>query len=643
MKIFGKVLVNVGAIIAVLLLAIGIILFQGLRILSQMELSRDIGRLIHGWDLIQISAGGLLGSPEPLAESEVRWQRERAAFEARLGTLVADDGLMLFGAEVRDQVLNTKNLWSQTKTSFNNVDSTLEAFKKNVLPLFPELARGQTEGLQGGVARLVNEDRIDHRGAYYYKTLTAALRNVNHSNSTFMELLAAMETAMDRDVRDSIRTTAWIIALLALVSVPSVLVYTFLFSRRISRRAGSIERSLRRVAERDFTVPPPDLGTDEIGLLAVHLRDLIGSLGSFFASVKTAASSVTELKDSLSAGTAETAAAVQQINTNIARIQDRFRVLDTAIEQVASALDDIGAYLSGFKDDAERQTSAMQVAGADLNRTVEEIRLIADRLADRARGAETLKRVVIDSSEQMQSTNQIIKTVSRDIRSIAEIIEIIDQISEQTNILSLNAAIESAHAGSAGAGFAVVADEIRKLADSTQENAQRIAEALSAITEKVETAREAGDTSSAALEIVSADVHDFTAALTRIAEDVAAASARSVQVGTAISESMETTRRVGTGTAEMYQRHRAIDAAMRNIKSISDEAVSGIAEVDQGSREIMAGITRVETLSLRSKQGAAALEAALAGFKIEGCVDSDLMASDYDERGVAVKRPPQSI
>ncbi len=643
MKIFGQVLVNVGVIIAALLLAVGIILFQGFRIFAQMELSRDVGRLIHSWDLIQLSAGGFLGSPEPLAESEARWQRERAAFEVRLGTLVADDGLGLFGAEVRDQVLNTKNLMSQAKTSFNNVDSTLEAFKKNVLPLFPELSRSQAEGLQGGVAKLANEDRLDHRGAYYYKSLSAALRNVDRSNAAFMDLLAAMEAAMDRDVGDSVRATAWIIALLALVSIPAVLACTVIFSRRISRRAGSIESSLRRVAERDFTVPPPDLGSDEIGLLAVHLRNLIGSLGSFFASVKTAASAVTELKDSLSAGTAETAAAVRQINAGIAHIQDRFGVLDTAIDQVAAALNDIGAYLASFKDDAERQTASMRAAGTDLNRTVDEIRLIADRLAERARGAETLKRVVMDSSEQMQSTNQIIKTVSRDIRSIAEIIEIIDLISEQTNILSLNAAIESAHAGSAGAGFAVVADEIRKLADSTQDNAQRIAEALSAITEKVETAREAGDTSSAALETISVEINDFTAELSRIAEDVAAVSARSVQVGTAIGASVETTQRVGAGTAEMHQRHRAIDQAMRNIKSISDETVLEIAEIDQGSHEIMAGISRVEALSLRSKQGAAALEAALAGFKTEGCADPDPIASDYDERGVAVKRPPQSI
>jgi len=126
-----------------------------------------------------------------------------------------------------------------------------------------------------------------------------------------------------------------------------------------------------------------------------------------------------------------------------------------------------------------------------------------------------------------------------DFEGIVEIIELIDQISEQTNILSMNAAIESAHAGSAGKGFAVVAEEIRKLAESTQDNAQRIGEALTSITDKIALALDASEAASRSFDSINADVVGFVTAMDGIAAKAVHASAESVQVVSAIRDSIE--------------------------------------------------------------------------------------------------------
>ena len=85
----------------------------------------------------------------------------------------------------------------------------------------------------------------------------------------------------------------------------------------------------------------------------------------------------------------------------------------------------------------------------------------------------------------------------------------INMISDQTNMLSMNAAIESAHAGAAGKGFAVVAEEIRKLADSTRENASSIQSVLIAITKAINEALKASETSSRTFGSLTAAIAGF--------------------------------------------------------------------------------------------------------------------------------------
>ena len=277
----------------------------------------------------------------------------------------------------------------------------------------------------------------------------------------------------------------------------------------------------------------------------------------------------------------------------------------------------------------------MSEAGKELSQAVDSVGSVSRLLAERARNAETLKNVVIDGGERVQSTNEIIRAISREISGISEIIDLIDQISEQTNVLSMNAAIESAHAGAAGKGFAVVAEEIRKLAESTQDNAQRIGASLQSITDKTVVALETSETTARAFESINTDVIGFVGALEDIAARAATANTDAVKVVAAIGESIQATKRVSDGTSEMNKRHRSIQDAMADIKAISDEAVLGITEIETGSREILGGMVKVDEISTQSKDRMTELENAMATFVIDSC--------ENEEKGVAVKDPPRSI
>ncbi len=649
MKIYTKLFLGIGVVILSLLGVMTIVVLQAVTIYGFKDLADDAAALVQRWDDIQGNSFEFLILPADPAILEKDWIASIEQFEADLDDLQSDLRIKKLGPVVEEQVANTKNLWALTKTELDAALTAYGEFKKTVIPKYLRLQGNASTGLMREMHRLELQTSLAPIDQYYFNTFDTALMHVALANDSFKAVLAKMDAAVEARVAATTRMTIMLALLLTVMVAIAAFVYATVFSRRLSKRAIAIEASMRRVAARDFTERPPQLGSDEIGLLSSHLGSLIDSLRGFFGTVKAAAENVTGLKDALSAGTAQSAAAVNEINQNIEGIKTRFVVLDSAIDQATEALTDIGRYLSSFKTETEKQSVSMVQAGTELSASVEAVSEVSREIADKAHNAENLKRVVLDGGDKVQATNEIIRTISREIAGIAEIIELIDQISEQTNILSMNAAIESAHAGAAGKGFAVVAEEIRKLAESTQDNALRIADALTSITAKITSALDTSESAARAFEAINSDIVGFVGALEDIAHRASETTAESVQVVAAIKESIGATKRVSDGTAEMYERHRAIQDAMENIQSISDEALAGITEIDNGSREILESVVNVNEISVQSRERIAELESALAGFQTDAEAEprgeSSIApsAEEDDERGVAIKRPPRTV
>jgi twitching motility protein PilJ len=183
------------------------------------------------------------------------------------------------------------------------------------------------------------------------------------------------------------------------------------------------------------------------------------------------------------------------------------------------------------------------------------------------RGSEAVQNTIKgmdEMREQIQETAKRIKRLGESSQQIGEIVELINDIAEQTNILSLNAAIQAAMAGDAGRGFAVVADEVQRLAERSGAATKQIADLVKTIqadtneavasmekaTNGVVEGTRLADAAGQALGQIESVSEQLSGLIVRIAKDAHTQSETATTVSSSMGEIQEATALTSAGTQQ---------------------------------------------------------------------------------------------
>lgn len=260
--------------------------------------------------------------------------------------------------------------------------------------------------------------------------------------------------------------------------------------------------------------------------------------------------------------------------------------ITSSSSQLATAAEELSAITEESNRGLKTQHAEMEqavTAVTEMTATAEEVARSAattaessgesSQLAGQGRdlSQQTLREVNVMALDLQESAQQL-ERLAEDARKIGTVLEVIRSVSDQTNLLALNAAIEAARAGEAGRGFAVVADEVRTLAYRTQQSTQEIEEIILAIQNSTGRAVESMETSSKRVK--------------RAQEATTTTNKTLESIFDAIQRIAEGNLLVASAAEEQAQVSREIDANLINIRDLSTQAAAGANQTSVASNQL---------------------------------------------------------
>jgi len=271
--------------------------------------------------------------------------------------------------------------------------------------------------------------------------------------------------------------------------------------------------------------------------------------GAIADSVNFAVIEMRELVSQINRASIEVANESEQAVTNAQSVS---KSNITQAEQISEAATLMQKVSTGMREMSEQANSSATMATESAQAATQGAQAVRDTID----GMENMR-------EQIQDTSKRIKRLGESSQRIGDIVALIDDIAEQTNILSLNAAIQASMAGEAGRGFAVVSDEVQSLAERSTEATKKIAELVTTIqndtndavlsmekaTQQVVSGTKVADSAGAAL----AEIEEVSKRLSGLVEGISKGSNEQAEVVTQVSDQVTQVSAESSDTSKKAQ------------------------------------------------------------------------------------------
>jgi iron only hydrogenase large subunit-like protein/uncharacterized membrane-anchored protein YhcB (DUF1043 family) len=245
------------------------------------------------------------------------------------------------------------------------------------------------------------------------------------------------------------------------------------------------------------------------------------------------------------------------------------RQLKEHISRATTLIEKISQTVHDLNESIDMQAQSVKESSQKTKLMIKSLTSTSEVSKNKQGDIQELLENAAHGQQSMKDTIQSVQSISESVDGIGSTIKIISAIAANTNLLSMNAAIEAAHAGDAGRGFAVVADEIRHLSETTRENSLNISKTLKTIIENITvTSKRSGDTDSRITEM-SKQIKGFAETMTELINTLNELSAESRDITSALDSLRDQSATVRTSYTEMIAMTDNLRDAMQELAELS--------------------------------------------------------------------------
>jgi methyl-accepting chemotaxis protein len=406
--------------------------------------------------------------------------------------------------------------------------------------------------------------------------------------------------------------------ILAAIAIAATVVIVYFTLHITTKPIVKLAETLKDISEGegDLTHTIAVSSKDEIGDLAHYFNKTLEKIRNLIIVIKQDVTNLSETGNDLASNMTETAAAVNQIAANIQSIKGRVINQSASVTQTNATMEQVMANITKLNDHVEDQSSTVSQASSAIAQMVASINSVTNTLVNNADNVRTLQEASEIGRSGIQKVADDIQEIARESEGLMQINSVMKNIASQTNLLSMNAAIEAAHAGEAGKGFAVVADEIRKLAESSSEQSRTISNILKTIKESIDKITQSTENVLTRFEAIDTGVKTVARQEDNILGAMEEQGEGSKQLLDGVNNVTEITRQVKIGSEEMLEGSKEVINESQNLEKVTQEITNGMNEMATGAEQINVAVHNVSEISGKNREDIENLIREVSKFKV---------------------------
>jgi len=362
----------------------------------------------------------------------------------------------------------------------------------------------------------------------------------------------------------------------------------YFLARSLNRTVSNIEVSLENIAQghlgTDFV---PMITTDEAGTMSVSMNRLLVKIRSVLSLIR-------HMSEELSTASVEMASTANNFS-------DQSQTTASTVEEITSTLEEISAGTENIYGNIDEQHGRTLALIENINRLYSIVEEEGREMAKAMSVKTGLDINIEDVKKKIGDTMQLMKTATDDAGRMLDYTGLINDISDRTNLLSLNASIEAARAGEYGKGFAVVADEIGKLAEQAGENTKNISQIVGVTNASMEKSFQA--------------LNEATANIERIFDGLRSFGGMVNKIGELTRSDMEINKTIKTDAERFLDRAAGIKTAMEEQRNAVNEIVRSVSLINDAAQNTSAASEQLSASTENIAENAARLKDEIGFFK----------------------------
>ena len=559
----------------------------------------------------------------PTRSSERDWNSKVANLDENFNFLMSASITEKFPAELKENVESLGTLWSLLKDRFEPLADIFAQMAAISLSVSEE------SGINSdGIRESFKASPDNENYSKLYDLVEEAHKQVEGINRSRNSLLKVntqssyqMQTLFDKEYKK----VTFLSIFLAVASCVLLAVLILIVTTREAKRIITIKDATSTLSKKDFSVELKPAGSSEVYSLMSNLNEMISQINDFFVIVKTTASKAISSGYQINDSANSTAAATSQIDERLDTIYKEFETINTVVTKTMDAIKEMNNHISILVNNSQTQTAALGESNIAVNEIVETLEHINDMSRMRTQSAMEMNDFVKDGDQKISATKNLLNDINNKLDEVKNVVTIINSVANKTNLLAMNAAIESAHAGEAGKGFGVVAAEIRSLAETTQSNSVRISEVVQNIVNAVSLANDASKDASDAFFKVSDQSGKIIDSLQQITSEIGHIDDKMHNIKDKTQETADAADKINSYCTEISQQQDIVSNEVSVMNDLFVQTTVSIKQMKKGTNDIVSRMKDVSFSSKESYKNMTELENVLEEFKtkkeVEEAVD----------------------